>query len=194
MPRLKALIVEDEFIIAEDIRQMLLSLTYDVVGIANKYSRAVELLQEKEVDIILLDIVLAGSKTGIDLAETINKDFNIPFIFLTSHADAATVKLAKAVKPKGYLLKPFTKDDLFTTLEIATFAQTTASPDITEKLSERERDVFTLLVEGQTDQEIADKLFVSLNTVKTHVKSIYKKLEVKNRLEAVTLAMKTSST
>ncbi len=189
MPKTKALIVEDEVIIAEDIRQILISIGYEVVGIATKYSRAIEMLRTMEVDFVLIDIILGGAKSGIDLAADINEHHKIPFIFLTSHADAATVKRAKEVKPNAYLLKPFTRDDIFATLEIALTEQVDDKyAQAVSELSEREIDVYKALAEGNTDQEIADSLFISLNTVKTHLKSIYKKLDVRNRLEAVSMA------
>lgn len=119
MSKKKALIVEDEVIIAEDIKQILLSLDYEVVGIATKYTTALDSLETNDMDVALVDIMLGGSKNGIDLAHQIIERFKIPFIFLTSHADAATVKKAKETQPSAHLLKPFSKDDLFTTLEIA---------------------------------------------------------------------------
>lgn len=189
MTKLRALIVEDEFIIAEDISQILISLDYEVVGIALKYSQALTMLDNHEIDFVLIDIILGGTKTGIDLAATINELYKVPFIFLTSHADAATVKKAKAVNPIGYILKPFTKDDIFTTLEIALKDKTDKNEKVISKLSEREYEVYEMLAQGFSDLEIADKLFVSQNTVKTHLKSIYKKLNVKNRLAAVTLML-----
>lgn len=188
MSKIKALIVEDEVIIAEDIKQILLSLDYEVVGIATKYTTALEALKNKDIDVALVDIMLGGSKNGIDLAHEIKDQFKIPFIFLTSHADAATVKKAKETQPNAYLLKPFSRDDLFTTLEIALARGEEPSVAPLSGLSEREMDVFKALSEGHTDQEIADLLFISLNTAKTHLKNIYKKLQVRNRLEAVSLA------
>ncbi len=178
-------------IIAEDIKQILLSLNYEVVGIATKYTSALEVLESKDIDVTLVDIMLGGSKSGIDLAHEIKTRFKIPFIFLTSHADAATVKRAKETQPNAYLLKPFSKDDLFTTLEIALAKEESIKAPLSG-LSEREMDVFKALSEGHTDQEIADILFISLNTAKTHLKSIYKKLQVRNRLEAVSLATRMS--
>lgn len=190
MKRTKVLIVEDEIIIAEDMNQILDSLGYEVVGIAHKYSIAIEMLSQSKPDIILLDIMLGGSKTGIDLAHIINAQHKVPFVFLTSHADAATVKRAKEVKPRAYLVKPFNKEDLYTTLEVAlSFDDNKQKLEtILSELSKREQDIYKALLEGKTDQEIGDGLFISLNTVKTHIKSIYQKLGVKNRLEAASLA------
>lgn len=174
---MRILVVEDEFIIAEDIRQILKSLGHEVVGVAMNYTQALDILEKHTIDMALIDIILGGSKTGIELAQFIKERYGFPFIFLTSHADAATVKKAKAVQPSGYLLKPFNKNDLFTTLEIAD-ANNDTSRQVQQRLStlsDREQEVYDCLVKGHTDQEIADQLFVSLNTVKTHLKHIYKK-------------------
>jgi DNA-binding NarL/FixJ family response regulator len=191
MKKSKILIVEDESIIAENLRYILNDLNYEVIGIASKYSIAIELIKAQLPDIVLIDIILGGSKGGIDLAHEINLKYKIPFIFSTSHSDPLTVKKAKEAKPNGYLLKPFSKANIFTTIEMALagsqnsinqrYANTLA------QLSEREIDVYNVLLKGKTDQEISDQLFISLHTVKSHVKNILIKLSVKNRLEAVTL-------
>lgn len=191
---MRVLVIEDEIIIAEDIRQILQSLGHEVVGIALNYTQAMQMIDSQSIDLALIDIVLSGSKTGIDVAAEIRQRHHFPFIFLTSHADAATVKKAKLVQPDGYLLKPFSKDDIFITLEMV-FAKGAEAGKPDRKLaylSERETDVFLSLLKGFTDQEIADDLYISLNTVKTHLKNIYKKLEVKNRLEAVTIGTRMS--
>jgi len=190
MGKTKILIVEDEAIIAEDLKFMLKSLGYDVIGVAMKYNKAIEILSNTTPDLILLDIILGGAKSGIDLAHEINKNFNIPFIFLTSHADKLTVEQAKATKPLGYLVKPFHKEDIFATLEVAMVQSKSTLSQLLSQLSEREQDVYKALLEGLTDQEIGDKLFISLNTVKTHMKNVFEKLGAKNRLQAVAMANK----
>ena len=119
MSKVKILVVEDELIIAEDIRMMLEDLGYDVIGTAPGYSEAIELLNINLPDVVLIDILLAGEKDGIALAENIREKYNLPFIFITSHSDTATVERAKSVHPDGYLVKPFEKKDLYTSIEIA---------------------------------------------------------------------------
>ena len=119
MSKVKILVVEDELIIAEDIRMMLEGLGYEVIGTAPGYSEAIELMNKDLPDVVLIDILLAGEKDGITLAETIREKFNLPFIFITSHSDTATVERAKSVHPDGYLVKPFEKKDLYTSIEIA---------------------------------------------------------------------------
>lgn len=119
MAKLKILIVEDNFIIAEDLKSILTDLEYDVVDIAMSYFEAIEIIIAKQPDLCLLDIVIKGEKDGIDLAETINQDFGLPFLFITSHSDKHTVERAKKTLPKGYIIKPFDQDDVYTSIEMA---------------------------------------------------------------------------
>ena len=119
MATLKILIVEDEFIIAEDLRIQLKKLEYEVTGIAASYDDAMHMISERVPDLMLVDIKLHGSRDGIDLAATVRQDYDIPLIFLTSHADKNTVERAKKVNPEGYLIKPFESEDLYTSIEIA---------------------------------------------------------------------------
>lgn len=119
MTHIKILIVEDELIIAEDIKMQLVKLGYQVTGVAKDFNSARILLEEDTPDLLLVDIVLKGEQDGIDLAHFVKEQYDLPVIFLTSHADKLTVERAKKVNPEGYLLKPFQKEDLFSTIEIA---------------------------------------------------------------------------
>ena len=116
---IKILIVEDNVIIADDIQYMLEDMGYEIVGNVIDYHQAVSVLKSTKVDLALLDIVLASPETGIDLGKYIRDNHNIPFIFVTSNSDRATVENAKLVKPNGYLVKPFEQQDLYTSIEIA---------------------------------------------------------------------------
>ncbi|RAJ12623.1 LytR/AlgR family response regulator transcription factor [Arenibacter echinorum] len=116
---IRILIVEDNVIIADDMQSMLEEIGYEIVDNVIVYEQAVEVLKNKEVDLVLIDIILASDKTGIDLGKHIRENYNIPFIFVTSNSDRATVENAKTVKPNGYLVKPFEQQDLYTSIEIA---------------------------------------------------------------------------
>jgi len=118
---IRTLVVEDELIIAEDIKTKLISLGYNIVGVAATFNEALALLENNKPDIAILDIMLRGEKDGINLAEIIQNQYKIPFIFLTSYADKTTVERARQVMPDGYLVKPFTDKDLFAAIEIAIF-------------------------------------------------------------------------
>jgi len=119
MTHIKILIVEDELIIAEDIRIQLVKLGYQVTGVAKDFNSALILLEEDTPDLLLVDIVLKGNRDGIELALFVKEHYDLPVIFLTSHADKQTVERARRINPEGYLLKPFQKEDLFTSVEIA---------------------------------------------------------------------------
>lgn len=116
---IKILIVEDNVIIADDMQSMLEEIGYEIVDNVIVYEQAEEVLKTKDVDLVLIDIILASDKTGIDLGKHIREHYNIPFIFVTSNSDRATVENAKSVKPNGYLVKPFEQQDLYTSIEIA---------------------------------------------------------------------------
>ncbi len=117
--KLNILIVEDELLIAEMLKELLFELDYHLVTIAKNFDLALLTLQNnKDINFAILDINLSETKTGLDIAKKINNEYKIPFIFLTSYANKNTIKEAVALKPEAYLIKPFTKIDLFTTLEL----------------------------------------------------------------------------
>ncbi|MEO1625948.1 MAG: response regulator, partial [Bacteroidota bacterium] len=119
MSSYRILIVEDEVLIADNIKRYLTRKGHQVVGMAISYDEAVELFSQQLPDICLLDIKLSGHKSGIDVAHFIEQQpHNCPFIYLTSQMDAQTIEMAKATLPAGYLSKPIHKEGLFATLEI----------------------------------------------------------------------------
>jgi two-component system, LytTR family, response regulator LytT len=120
MLNLRIGIVEDDELIAESICQLLLSLGYDVLEPVASYAEGVKMLEQYRPDFVILDIRLGNEKIdGIRLAEFINEKYIIPFIFLTANADKTTVSLAKKTAPAAFLVKPFSKADLFATIEVA---------------------------------------------------------------------------
>jgi len=117
--KLNILIIEDELLIAEMLKEMLLELNQNIVAVAKNYDTALSLLEKhKDINFAILDINLSETKTGIDLAKKINDVYKIPFIFITSYSNKETIKEAVALKPESYLIKPFSKIDLFVTLEM----------------------------------------------------------------------------
>ena len=130
-------IVEDELLIAEKIKRLLSGMGYLTCEPVSNYDEALKMIEKERPDILLLDINLNDKKDGIDLAEQVNKQYRLPFIFLTANSDRATIERAKKVNPNAYLVKPFNKDELFASIEIAfnnysssksTAPATTASP------------------------------------------------------------------
>jgi DNA-binding LytR/AlgR family response regulator len=112
-------IVENDLLIAESIIITLQQIGYQTTQAARTYDEAIHMIESEQPDLLLIDIKLEGDRDGIDLAATINKDYAIPFLFLTANSDSATVNRAKEVKPYAYLIKPFNGKDLFSSIEIA---------------------------------------------------------------------------
>lgn len=115
----KILIVEDERIIAEDIKRTLINYGYEVLAITSSGKEAIEKAKELDPDLILMDIILKGDMSGIETVNKINQDIDIPVIFLTAIADESTIQSAKKVLPQAYIVKPFENEELHAAIEIA---------------------------------------------------------------------------
>lgn len=119
MQQIKVGVVEDEILIADNICFTLSNLGYKVAGPVISYTHAIEMIEEEKPDLLLLDIQLAGSSDGIELATYVQQTYGIPYIFLTANSDQATVKRATQVQPYAFLVKPFTSDEIYAAIEIA---------------------------------------------------------------------------
>jgi CheY-like chemotaxis protein len=115
----KILIVEDEKISAMDIQYTLERIGYKIVDVVDSGEDAIESAANNLPDLVLMDIILKGNIDGIDAAEMIRTKLDIPIIYLTAYADDVTLRLANATVPYGYLIKPFTELELYSTLEMA---------------------------------------------------------------------------
>lgn len=115
----KVLIVEDEKVVALDLKRRLTKLGYSVIGTASNADKVIELLKESLPDVILMDIHIQGDKDGIELAEIINEHHSIPIIYLTAYSEEATLDRAKSTRPYGYLLKPFSERELHVAIQVS---------------------------------------------------------------------------
>ncbi|MEL6942034.1 MAG: response regulator transcription factor [Bacteroidota bacterium] len=123
MKNYRALIVEDEILIADTIKRYVQRKGYKVVGTAISYEEATDLYKKERPDITLLDISLSGSKTGVDVAQFIRaQDDACPFIFISSQTDRLSIESARETLPSGFLTKPIQQTSLFTTMEMAIYA------------------------------------------------------------------------
>jgi PAS domain S-box-containing protein len=118
-PAPRVLVVEDEALIALDLEVRLERLGYRVVGTADEADAACELALREEPDVVLMDIRLRGERDGIDAAEMLRAHSGVPVVFLTSHADDATIAATERASPYGYVLKPFDERTLVATIETA---------------------------------------------------------------------------
>jgi len=116
----KVLIVEDQFVEANDLQLMLGKAGYEVCGIARSVAVAQEMIKKERPDFVLLDIFLKGKLTGIDLAKQL-KEENIAFIYLSANSNEEILSEAKTTEPYGFIVKPFREKDLLVTLEIAQY-------------------------------------------------------------------------
>ena len=119
MEKRKILIVEDEYITAEDIKEKLKSVGYKVIGIASTYNKVLELIDNNMPDLVLMDIKIKGDKNGIETANYVRRHYDIPIIFLTAFSDKKLIEQVKNTEPYGYIIKPFTKEGLYSNIEIA---------------------------------------------------------------------------
>src|ERR1043166_3397120 len=160
MEKLNIFIVEDESIVAKDIQNSLTKLGYNV--------DAIEKITQTNPDLVLMDIMIKGELTGIDVSEKIKEKVSIPVIFLTAYADEGTLSKAKITEPYGYILKPFKEIDLHSTIEMAVYKHKK------DAALQKERDFLYSLVESK-DDGAKDILFVKANSrlVKVLLKDIY---------------------
>ena len=117
----RILIVEDERIIALDLKRRLERFGYHVVGMASEAADAIELASAELPDLVLMDIMLSSGADGITAATEIRRRHRIPVVFLTAYADEATIQRAKIAEPVGYVLKPFKERELHTTIDIGLY-------------------------------------------------------------------------
>ena len=142
----RILVVEDEWVIADDIRQCLSNSGFELAGLTDTGEQAVALAERERPDLVMMDIMLAGAMDGIEAAAIIRERFAIPVIYLTAYADEAILERAKRTEPAGYMVKPFEERELRSTVEVALYRA-----DAERRLLEGERfmrDITAALGEG----------------------------------------------
>ncbi len=115
----KLMLADDEAVITTQLERRLSTMGYDVVGTASSGEESIDLARELKPAMVLMDIVMPGRLDGIDAAEIIRNELDIPIIFLTAYADDKLIERAKSVEPFGYIVKPFKENEIKATVEIA---------------------------------------------------------------------------
>ncbi|MBW6466443.1 MAG: response regulator transcription factor [Brevefilum sp.] len=201
---IRVMIVDDHKMVRSGLSAFLVA--YDdlaLVAEAESGERAVALCHHAQPDVVLMDLVMP-KMNGAEATEAILKSCpDMKVIALTSYKDQALVEGALKAGAIGYLLKNVEADDLAKAIRQAYAGQPTLAPEAAQvliqasrqpykpgiDLTQREKEVLALLVEGRTNPEIAENLVVTKSTVKFHVSSILHKLQVSTRTEAVAKAL-----
>jgi two-component system cell cycle sensor histidine kinase/response regulator CckA len=151
----KIMVVEDEFIVAKDLKAHLEKLGYQVTSLRATGEEAVKAVGAEQPDLILMDVVLAGGMDGVQAAEAIRGQMDIPVIFLTAYSDQETTERAKTTGPYAYLLKPFERRELGVTIELALYkarmeAELKQSEERYRTLVENTHEGILVIQEGST--------------------------------------------
>jgi CheY-like chemotaxis protein len=187
MSKVKILIVEDEQIIAKDLKLTLEGLGYSITATVTTGQDAIKSVEQDEPSIILMDIKLKGQMDGIQAAEKIKVDKNIPVIYITAFADEKIIERAKITEPFGYILKPFQEKELHSVIEMALYKHKSEKEKealkeqivkLTRKipLTENERLMLYGLIRYPmfNDVELSKKLKIKRSTVTAIKNKLYK--------------------
>lgn len=169
----KLLIVEDEVLIAEFLKDELETLGYTEVEMAHNSKQTKLKLEIFKPDVVLLDIRMITEREGIEIAEYINENFKTPFIFITSHSDKEIVQQALRTNPAGYITKPFKKMDIY------------AAVHIIEMERNKTKEQFLQIKDGHTEVKIAldDILFVQSDDNYVQIVTIQKKYLLRKSMD-----------
>jgi DNA-binding NarL/FixJ family response regulator len=196
----RVLIVEDEALIAAELRIRLSRMGMTVVAIVDTAQRALDEAVRCQPDVVLMDIQLKDGGDGIETALQLRKVVDVPIVYVTAHSDQSTLERAKATSPDGYVLKPFHQADLAVAIELALdrhardrrVNQEAAVPAAVAQpyeedaqsryraLTPRERDVFVRVVHGMPNKAIAAELGTTERTVKAHRSKVMRKMQVRS--------------
>ena len=202
--KIRVMIVDDHSVVRSGLGAFFMAIDdLELVGEACSGEEAVEKASELNPDVILMDLKMEGIG-GVAAIRTIkHNEPNIRIIALTSYIDDGLVQGALQAGANGYLMKNVQAEEMANAIRSAAVGRLTLSPEVSEALSdandfqifpaedltERERDVLKLLIDGLSNNEIADRLIISPSTVKYHIGNIYTKLGVDSRVAAVSIAI-----
>jgi len=204
----KILIVDDHPVVREGIGAMLKRESdFKIVGEAANGQEAIDKARELSPDVILMDLRMP-EVDGVEAITRIKADMpDIKFIILTTYSDDEYIFRGIAAGARAYLLKDAPREELFKAIRAVSRGESLIQPVVasrvldklaelsrkapaSETLSDREVEVLRLMAKGVSNKDIADQLSITQSTVKTHITSIFQKLAVTTRTEAVTTALK----
>lgn len=190
----RIMIVDDDAFVSLELSELLTAIGYDVVGMASSGKDGVEMARDVRPDLILMDVILPGEPGGIEAAEEIMSQLDIPVIFITGYTEEEFLHRAKQVEPFGYILKPFQKTQLMATIDIALNKKNLESQ--LRRSQKRLRQLSTYLIGVQENErkrialELHDEVGQALSFLKLSIGSIAKKLstdqiELKNECKEI---------
>lgn len=197
---LEILLIEDEFIIAKDIKVLLQKNNFATVDCAKNYEEASNLFVKNSYDLIISDINLNDKKDGIEIITEFSKLKKMPVVYLTAYSDFDIVNRAEKTMPYAYILKPYNNNQLKATINLALLNFNKHTIEIPENdentsklklLTTREKEVLVTLSSGKITKEIAEELTISVYTVEQHKKNIRKKLNLTTIGELIKFTMST---
>lgn len=159
---LQILIVEDEFITQKTISNYLIEIGYEIAGLAMSAKEAKEILDTKTVNFIILDINIKGEHNGIWLGNYIKENYNLPFIYLTAYSDNETISNALESEPFSYLVKPFQKHDLLTSIEVSVLNYNKLNPKKDDTLLIKHNEVYKKVIISNINYIESDKNYLKL--------------------------------
>ena len=142
----KIMLVDDDYTLKLALEAMLTSMGYDVVGQADSGEQAVQMARDLKPDLILMDIVMPGHMDGITAAQEIRSELNVAIVFLTGYGDPEYVERAKQVEPFGYVMKPFTDEEIRASVEIALYKK-----EMERKLRDSHKELSKLNLKLKTE-------------------------------------------
>ena len=206
-PTIRVMLVDDHTVVRSGLGAFLLAYEdLELVGEASSGDEAIRVCDQVQPDVILMDLVMPSMDGATATRAIRKKNPHVQIIALTSFKDQELVHSALQAGAIGYLLKNVSADELANAIRSAHAGRPTLAAEAAQvliqasrepedsaiDLTEREKEVLALLVEGLNNNQIAERLVVSRSTVKFHVSSILSKLGVSSRTEAVALALKTN--
>ncbi|MCI7678030.1 MAG: response regulator transcription factor [Streptococcus orisratti] len=204
MTKTSIILVDDHEMVRLGLKSFLnLQPDVEVIGEASNGRTGIDMALELRPDVVVMDLVMP-EMNGVEATLELLKDWpEAKILVLTSYLDNEKIYPVIAAGAKGYMLKTSSAAEILNAIrkvakgELAIETEVDkkikahdAKPDLHEDLTARERDILALLAKGYDNQTIADELFISLKTVKTHVSNILSKLEVDDRTQAVVYAFK----
>ena len=195
---LNILLIEDEFIISRDVKIILEKEAFSSLQLARDYKTASEILNFKDIDLIISDINLNLEIDGIEIVSRLLKIKKVPVVYLTAYSDEDIIKKAEKTSPFAYILKPYNENQLKLTINLAclNFEKTNSNIEINTKntellklLTKREKEILVVLASGKISKEIADTLNISAQTVEKHKQNIRIKLNLRTIGEMVNFTM-----